>query len=142
VEMEKQFLILYGDNLTNTDLGKMVCFHMGHGDLFTMGLFNTNRATVCGIAELNQDGKILSFEEKPKYPKTNLAAAGVYVASPEIFELFPPETEHFTVLDLGLHILPKLVGRMYGYRIKEYLLDIGDLDSYYKAQIDWEKSLH
>lgn len=31
-----------------------------------------------GIAEFNQDGKVLSLEEKPKHPKSNYAVTGLY----------------------------------------------------------------
>lgn len=139
VEGEKEFFILYADNLTNVNLGDLLYFHRSHGDLFTMGLFKTERPKTCGIAELDGDGKIVSFEEKPRNPETNFAAAGVYVASPSIFELFPnKEGKNINEpLDLGFHILPKLTGHMYGYLINEYLLDIGDMKSYQKAQKEW-----
>jgi mannose-1-phosphate guanylyltransferase len=139
VEGENEFLILYADNLTNANLTGLIKFHRGHGDLFTMGLFRTDNPTSCGIAELNENGKILSFEEKPKRPKTNFAAAGVYVASPKIFGFFNKgKRDHLNnPLDLGFHILPKLVGHMHGYLINEFLLDIGDMESYIRAQREW-----
>jgi len=139
VENEKEFFVLYADNLTNIDLGKLIKFHKSHGDLFTMGLFKTDRPTTCGIAELDGNGGVISFEEKPKVPRANLAAAGIYVASPEIFKFFP----HYEgkdvddPLDLGFHVLPKLIGHMYGYLIDGYLLDIGDMASYQRAQREW-----
>lgn len=139
VKGERQFFILYADNLTNANLTELRRVHQSHGDLFTMGLFKTDAPTYCGIAELDRNGKIVSFEEKPKNPKTNFAAAGVYVASPGIFEFFPnKEGKNINgPLDLGFHILPKLTGHMYGYLINEYLLDIGDMKSYQKAQKEW-----
>jgi len=141
VDNEKEFFILYGDNLTNANLTEMIRFHRSHGELFTMGLFKTDRPTSCGIAELNGDGKIISFEEKPKSPKTNLAAAGVYAASPKIFNFFPNDhrEDYLKPLDLGFHILPKVVGHMYGYVIDDYLLDIGDMESYQKAREEWPR---
>ena len=143
VEGERDFFILYADNLTNVNLTQLMNFHRSHGDLLTMGLFLTDKPGSCGIAELDENGRIMSFEEKPNNPKTNLAAAGVYIASPSIFEFFPAgpglEKGEFTAIDLGFHIFPRLVGRMYGYLIHEYLLDIGDFDSYGKAQKNWAR---
>jgi len=141
VDDEKDFFILYGDNLTNANLSELIRFHRSHGELFTMGLFKTDRPTSCGIAELNGDGKIISFEEKPKSPKTNLAAAGVYAASPKIFNFFPNDhrEDYLKPLDLGFHILPKLAGHMYGHVIDDYLLDIGDMESYQKAREEWPR---
>ena len=139
VEKENEFFILYADNFTNANLTELIQFHHSHGDLFTMGLFRTDNPTSCGIAELDGNGKVNSFVEKPQKPKSNLAAAGVYVASPKIFRFFKKgQREDFgRPLDLGFHILPKLVGHMYGYLINEFLLDIGDMESYQKAQREW-----
>lgn len=139
VEEEKEIFILYADNLTNVNLGDLLYFHRSHRDLFTMGLFKTERPKKCGIAELDGDGRVISFEEKPKRPKTNFAAAGVYVASPKIFNFSKNNQgdDSNRPLDLGFHILPKLVGHMYGYLLKDYLLDIGDMKSYEKAQREW-----
>lgn len=139
VDNEKEFLILYADNLTNANLTQLIRFHRGHGKLFTMGLFKTDNPTSCGIAELDGNGKIISFEEKPKRPKTDLAAAGVYIASPKILDFLQDfqRQDPKRPLDLGFHIFPKLVGHMYGYLIKDYLLDIGDIESYERAQREW-----
>lgn len=144
VEGERDFFILYSDNLTNANLAELAKFHRSHGDLFTMGLFRTDRPMACGIARLDGYGKVVSFEEKPSNPKTNLAAAGIYVASLEIFKFFPSNEEiaPSTPMDLGFHVFPRLVGHIYGYLINEYLLDIGDLESYKKAQMEWATISH
>ncbi|HWF05862.1 MAG TPA: hypothetical protein VHA06_19395, partial [Candidatus Angelobacter sp.] len=55
------------------------------------------------------------------------------IAGQEIFELI---TERRPA-DIGFDLLPKLVGRMAAYKITEYLLDIGTLESYKTAQETW-----
>jgi len=136
---EKEFFIFYADNLTDMNLTKFLNYHRSHNNFFTMGLFRTNIPKQCGIAELNEDGLITSFEEKPKNPKTNLANAGVYVSGPEIFDILSTvEKELSSPIDFGHHILPRLVGKMYGYLIKEFFLDIGTWDNYERTQEEWE----
>lgn len=61
---------------------------------------------------------------------TILANAGVYIASPEIFDYIPNKE----VVDLGFDVLPRLARKMYGYLIREYLLDVGTWENYKKAQ--------
>ena len=128
------FFILYGDNLTNVDLGKMWGFHESHGLPFTLGVFKAERPEACGIAEVDGDGVVTGFVEKPEEPKSDLAAAGVYVADWRIFDYYPDDAETRRPLDLGLDVIPRLVGRMKVYLIEEFLMDIGTADSYEKAQ--------
>ncbi|MFH0994469.1 MAG: nucleotidyltransferase family protein [Pseudomonadota bacterium] len=142
VDSEDDFMIIYADNLTNVDLKRFSEFHQNcrrKNGILTMGLFRAPNPGACGIAELDSDQKILAFTEKPEYPKSNLANAGIYMVSQEIFECFPeapPKPE--TVLDFGHHILPLLAGRMYGYPITtEYLRDIGTIESYQQALMEW-----
>lgn len=128
------FFILYGDNLTDVDLGKMWEFHGSHGLPFTLGVFKAERPEECGIAEVDGGGVVTGFVEKPEEPKSDLAAAGVYVADSRIFDSFPGDAESRRPLDLGFDVIPNLVGRMKAYLIEEFLMDIGTADSYEKAQ--------
>ncbi len=132
VRQEKCFAVLYADNLTNADLAAMRQFHLRHNSLLTMGLFRAERPEQCGIAELGPENLIMDFVEKPLRPKSNLANAGIYWASPRILDFFPDRP----VSDIGFDVLPRLIGKMHGYPITEYLLDIGTLDNYRKAQMD------
>jgi mannose-1-phosphate guanylyltransferase len=130
----EHFFILYGDNLTNVNLNKMYEFHLGHGLPFTLGVFRADEPERCGIAEIDEDGLVVDFVEKPDKPKSDLAAAGIYVADQRIFDFFPENSELIRPLDLGFHIIPNLVGKMRAYYIEEFLMDIGTVDSYEKAQ--------
>lgn len=138
------FFIIYGDNLTNVDLGKMLAFHLEHGLPFTLGVFKAEIPAQCGIAAVGEDGLVTEFIEKPEKPKSDLAAAGIYVADHRIFEVFPEMGTDLggapsPPLDLGLHIFPKLVRKMKAYFIEEFLMDIGTPQSYQKAQRLWKE---
>ncbi len=97
-----------------------------------MGLFRTNRPDQCGIATLNDSDVITDFTEKPANPTSDLANAGIYVAGPKLLEYLPEKTP----ADFGFDVLPHLVGKMKGYIIEEYILDIGDMKNYEQAQMD------
>ncbi len=141
VEDGEPFFILYGDNLTNVNLRKMLGFHQRHGFPFTLGVFKTDNPTMCGIASINADGVVTDFEEKPKRPTSEMAAAGIYVTDRRIFRFFPDEATLASSkpLDLGLHVIPRLVGNMKAYPIHDFLMDIGTPHSYKKAQKLWKE---
>ena len=136
----RPFFILYGDNLTNVDLGKMYDFHCRHPLPFTLGVFKTDEPERCGIADIDEDGLVTGFVEKPEEPKSDLAAAGMYVADQRIFDVFPEGAESSRPLDLGFDVIPRMVGRMKAYFIEEFLMDIGTMESYEKAQIIWPQT--
>lgn len=133
---EEAFFIIYADNLTDMDLTKMAQFHRSRNKegLLTMGLHRTDNPGACGIAVLDDHGLITSFIEKPGNPESNLANAGVYVAGQGVFDYIPSGKE---LADFGFDVFPALVGRMYGYEIEEYLLDIGTPENYKRAESEW-----
>ncbi|OPX22386.1 MAG: nucleotidyl transferase [Candidatus Latescibacteria bacterium 4484_107] len=133
VKGEDAFFILYADNLTNANLNALAAFHQSHSGIVTMGLFETSVPRQCGIVQLDSEARIVDFVEKPSHPKSNLANAGIFVAQPGLFDFLSDRMP----LDLGHNVLPPLIGRMYGFRIREYLLDIGTLENYRKAQEEW-----
>lgn len=125
-------LIVYGDNLSGVDLRPLLAFHRSHGEAFTMMLFRTPCPEKCGIAELDGEGRILSFEEKPKAPKGNLANAGIYALTAEAYR----EMADMRAFDLGFDVLPRFVGRMRGWEWGGYHRDIGTPESLRQAEED------
>lgn len=142
---DSDFIIAYADNLTNLNIGKMIDFHKkirSMGGVLTMGLIKAPDPTACGIVTLDDHRKVVRFVEKPSQPESELANGGVYIATAEIFDEF----KHLPVsqdraLDLSYDLLPQLVGRMYGFRITQYLADIGTPQNYSTALTQWKKLL-
>ena len=75
-DLADQVVIIYGDNLSDIDLRPLLHFHRSHDDPFTMVLFHAPDPRACGIAELDDAGRIVSFVEKPEQPASDLANAG------------------------------------------------------------------
>ena len=138
----EDFLIAYADNLTDMNLSAMVAFHdiqKANGRVLTVGLFRTPTPEACGIATLDSNQVITGFREKPKKPESNLANTGIYVATYAVLRECREIRQQVRakVFDFGFHVLPRLVGRMGGYEIKEYLADIGTVESYRRALDQW-----
>lgn len=128
VTTDESFYICYADSLTNADLGAFKSFHDETDGVLSIALFRTNLPHQCGIVELDEDGRITAFAEKPEHPKSNLANAGIYIARRGIFDYLNEDT-----YDFGKDVLPRLTGKMFGWHTKGYVLDIGIPENYITA---------
>ncbi len=125
-------IIIYSDNLSGVDLGAMLKFHESHPDPVTMMLFRTENPQRCGIAEVDSEGRIVAFVEKPERPRSNLANGGLYIVDADAFR----EMADMAAFDLAFEVLPKFVGRMRGWVWDGYHLDIGTHESLARAEED------
>ena len=144
---ESDFVIAYGDNLTDVNLTEMTeCHHVYRkkGGVLTMGLFEAENPRACGIAVLDKGNRIVDFAEKPRNPAGRLANSGIFIAAAALFDHFPGRSEthrNDEPFDFGFHILPELAGIMYGYRIRSYIRDIGTIASYRAAEKEWPEGI-
>lgn len=129
---EDKFWVFYADVLTNANLGAMLSSHVPRAAA-TLGLYSVPDPERCGIATLAEDGTILEFVEKPPQPKGNLAFAGLMLATPELLGAIPQKAG----ADIAFDVIPRLLGRIHGHRISEFVLDIGTIENYHLAQKIW-----
>jgi glucose-1-phosphate thymidylyltransferase len=72
-----------------------------------------------GVAELDADGRVIGFEEKPATPKSDLIPIGVYFLRPDAFSvidrLAPSGRGEFEITDVLNHYIPddRLFTRVY-----------------------------
>jgi histidinol-phosphate phosphatase family protein len=128
-------VIIYADNISDISLASLLSFHRSHNDPFTMVLFHAPNPQACGIADLDSEGRVLSFIEKPQQPASDLANAGVYVVDQWAFR----EIAGMGAFDLGFEVIPRFVGRMRGWIWGGYHLDIGTHEALERAQRDVPK---
>ena len=133
VRKETSFWVFYADVLTTANLTQLQDFHNKHGQIATIGVYKVPDPSRCGIVQVDQRGMVRDFVEKPIVPVGNLAFSGLMLATPAVFDLIPDTTP----ADLGFHVLPKLVGRMAAYRIPDFLIDVGTIETYQAAQESW-----
>ncbi len=132
VPHDGEALIVYADNLSAVHLGDMLAFHRARRAEMTMLLFRSPTPERCGIAQVDASGRITEFQEKPSQPRGNLANAGVYALSAAAYH----EMADADAFDLGFDVLPRFVGRMYGFTFEGYHRDIGTLESLEAAETD------
>ncbi|MGB9856657.1 MAG: sugar phosphate nucleotidyltransferase [Dictyoglomaceae bacterium] len=134
---EDTFLIFNGDIMTDINLEHLINFHKNKKPLVTIALTKVDDPSSYGVIELDNEGKIKKFIEKPKKEEapTNFINAGIYVFEKEIFNFIPSGRE----VSLEREIYPLLLKEnipMYGFEYKGYWLDIGNLQKYLKANKD------
>jgi mannose-1-phosphate guanylyltransferase len=134
VQKENLFWVFYADVLHRADLKNMLRLHRQHGMAATLGVYEVPDPTRCGIVTTNSEGIIEDFVEKPKQPTSNLAFSGLMIATPPVLEVIPGDG---SPSDIGFDVLPKLAGKMLAFPIRDYLVDIGTLENYRRAQATW-----
>jgi mannose-1-phosphate guanylyltransferase len=134
VDGEESFWIIYSDNLTDMDLGRMLAFHRERDGILTMGLFHAPVPRAAGIVDLDASGRVVAFNEKPENPSSDLANAGLYLARAALLDHIPAGRP---LVDFGHDVLPHLVGRMFGYPISGLYSDIGTPAALARAEADW-----
>jgi NDP-sugar pyrophosphorylase family protein len=127
-----QFVLIYGDVLSDLDFGEFLEFHRQQKkSVCTMSLTGSESVDMWGLAKLNGN-KIVSFEEKPKNPKTfsRLVNAGIYVMEPEIFKYLQND-----IAKLESGVFPRLAeeGKLSGYPYEGLWLDISSSAAYSQA---------
>lgn len=130
---EEPFFVLYGDVLMNVDLRRMLEFHRQKNLAATLGIYQVPDPTRCGVVTMDENDVIQKFVEKPTQPESKWAFSGVMIGGQEIFDFVPDRRP----ADIGFDVLPKMAGRTAGYRISEYLIDIGTPENYQAAQRSW-----
>jgi mannose-1-phosphate guanylyltransferase len=131
------FVVVSGDALTDVDIKDLVDFHKKKGALATIALKTVANTSEFGVVEVDEEGDILSFQEKPDLQEaiSNLANTGVYVLEPRALS-YIPENAFF---DFAMDVFPRFLEageRFVGYQGDFYWSDIGSLETYRQAQYD------
>lgn len=136
-ELDGTFVVVSGDALTDVDIENLVAFHKEKGALATIALHRVSNTSEFGVVEIDEEGDILGFQEKPTPEEaiSTLANSGVYVFEPRVLEYIPENT----FFDFARDVFPRFLEakeRFVGYQGDFYWSDIGTLEAYRQAQYD------
>ena len=79
----EDFMITYGDGLSDVDIDKLIAFHKSHGKILT--ITGVRPPARFGEMNTNQKGEVLEFNEKPQASGGRISG-GFFVASPKLFD--------------------------------------------------------
>lgn len=140
-------LILSGDHIYKMDYSKMLDFTEKKSADLTVSVMEVEweEATRFGITNVDEDMRIIEFDEKPEHPKNNMASMGVYIFRWDVLReiLIRDAIDESSEHDFGRNIIPSMIAEgkaIYSYLFDGYWKDVGTIDSYYKANMDLLKS--
>lgn len=127
------FFAMNGDILTDLDYRRLLNYHEEKGGLATIALIQVPDPSRYGAVELDWEGRILRFVEKPPrgYEPSNLINAGAYVLEPEVLEMIPDGRR----VSIETEVFPRLAEerKLYGFESHGFWMDIGVPEDYLNA---------
>jgi glucose-1-phosphate adenylyltransferase len=155
-EAPRWVIVLSGDHIYKMDYGKMLDVHIARGAGLTVAAIEVPVADArrFGVLEVDEDSRIVGFQEKPAAaaatpwnPGFCLGSMGVYIFDTELLvRELQRDAEEDTSHDFGKDVIPRLVQggeRVYAYlfwdenkKESKYWRDVGTLDAYYEANMD------
>lgn len=139
----KNVLILSGDHIYKMHYGDMLDAHMKSGAAITIAVMPVpwEEASRFGIMNVDANGMIVEFEEKPKEPKSNLASMGIYIFDYGVLKkyLTDDERDPHSSNDFGKNIIPTMLAngeKMMSYTFEGYWKDVGTIQSLWEANMD------
>ena len=89
-----------------------------------------------GVIEIDENNKVISFEEKPEKPKSNLAVPPFYKYKKETLPLIKKYLDEGNDPDAPGNLIPWLIERkdVFAYKFEGERYDIGTVESYRKVQ--------
>ena len=126
--INEPFLVVNGDILTNVNFEDILKYHLDNNFDLTIGSRDYEMQVPYGVLNLD-DICVTSIEEKPLVNFT--VSGGIYVLSPWILNLIP-NNEYYDMNELINSVLLNS-GKIGDFKIKDYWMDIGHVNDYYKA---------
>jgi dTDP-glucose pyrophosphorylase/predicted transcriptional regulator len=130
------FFVMNGDILTNINFNHFLDYHEASNSKMTMCVKEYDFQVPYGVLNI-KDGKIQNIIEKPVH--NFHVNAGIYLLEPEILDLIPDD-KFYDMNDLFKNILDKFsIGSVMSFPMREYWMDIGKIDEYKRAELDYDK---
>jgi glucose-1-phosphate thymidylyltransferase len=124
-------LVVAGDNLFEFSLADYVSWWRGLGDASTIAVRDCGEPELArqySVVDVDEDGRVRSFEEKPADPHTTLVAIATYVYHRAHVSLIAEYLAAGNPPDQPGHLIGWLYSRrpVYAYRLEGDWFDVGD----------------
>jgi glucose-1-phosphate adenylyltransferase len=153
----KYVLILSGDHIYKMDYGPFLALHSEKNADMTVSCVEVpieEAAGQFGVMTVDENGRVISFDEKPEHPNPIpgkpgfcLASMGNYIFNTEFLyeQVIKDADTPDTKFDFGANVIPRIIDDynvfVYPYSDPEtgeqaYWRDVGTLDAYWEANME------
>src|SRR4051794_25170428 len=129
-------VILAGDHIYKMDYQPFIAAHRRRRADVTIAVRRVPlaEASRMGILALDENERVVEWQEKPKQPKSDLASMGVYVFSKKALRRYLTDDRP----DFGKDVIPAMLdadARVFGYRYNGYWQDVGTIQSFWETNM-------
>lgn len=132
----EEFMLTYGDGVSNIDMHHQLEFHRAHNKLVTMSIVQPGSRF--GLIELSADDAVESFVEKPKNDGAWINA-GFFILKPEVFSYLKDDADEVMWERQPLEDLAK-DGQLSGYKHHGFWKAMDTLRDNIDLNAMWEKN--
>ncbi|BAK47133.1 MAG: glucose-1-phosphate adenylyltransferase subunit GlgD [Lachnospiraceae bacterium] len=141
---EPYVVITGGDCVYKMDYNKVLNYHIDkHADITVVckTLPEGSDVSRFGVVKMDEDARIVDFEEKPMMTDSHTISTGIYVIRRRLLisllERCMEENRYDFVSDILIRY--KSIKKIYGYKMEDYWSNIASVDSYYQTNMDFLK---
>ncbi len=138
LKYNQDFLIVFGDLLFNFDFKKLIDFHKLKKSKCTLVVHPNSHPEDSDCVELNDNSQVVKFYKKPHNKKkiiNNLCLSGILIVNKKFLKLIKPNVSQ----DISKNFLDKILkknNKVFGYKTREYIKDVGTLERVDQAKKD------
>jgi dTDP-glucose pyrophosphorylase len=125
-------IVMNGDLLTTVNFRQLISFHEAQKADVTVGVREFDFEVPYGVIHMKGE-KVVGLEEKPL--QRFYVAAGIYVISPHVLNRIP-KNQPLDMPELISGLIAEK-GAVSAYPIREYWIDIGRMDDFQKANVEF-----
>ncbi|MDE5977922.1 MAG: glucose-1-phosphate adenylyltransferase [Turicibacter sp.] len=137
-------LVLSADHIYKMDYQKLIDYHISKDSELTISTIRVPEEETkrFGMLKVDEENRVIDFEEKPVITDSRLASMGVYVFSWQRFKKDIVHKYHkhiYEGIDFAQDIIPYFIDAgcgVYAYEYKGYWRDVGTIEGYWKAHMD------
>jgi glucose-1-phosphate thymidylyltransferase len=133
--------VILGDNIFDENFSEIFASFSGGAAVFYK---QTDNARAYGVIEIAEGGRVLSIEEKPQRPKSDLAQVGLYLFDAEVWDIIaslkPSARGELEITDVTNAYLNN--GKLMARPVNGPWWDVGSFEGLAKASEYFSKKSH